>query len=363
MDLDKEINDLISLEQYSLNQKQKEKKLLPIIKKQLLNQIKDKKLKRFYDQIMPIDKINSLSDIPPLPVNLFKKHVFELVSKKDIIRTLTSSGTTSQIKSKIDLDKKTAFRQTSAYSSILKNYLGTSRKPLLVIDTPQVNDPKLKGLSARGAAIRGIIPFGKNVTYVLEGSEKLKLNLESLENFVKENNGQEIIMFGFTYIIWSIFYKELKKLKKKYDIKFTIIHSGGWKKLTSEKVDKKHFTKELKNMLGQDSQVLDMYGLVEQLGVVFIDCDKGHKHCPNFADIIIRNPLTLEEVKENEIGLIEIISVLPNSYPGQALLTEDIGLFLGKDSCECGRKGKYFKFVSRVEKSEPRGCGDTFTDN
>lgn len=61
-------------------------------------------------------------------------------------------------------------------------------------------------------------------------------------------------------------------------------------------------------------------------------------------------------------GLIECISILPSSYPGQALLTEDVGKILGIDDCECGRKGKYFTFVARAEKAEIRGCGDTFAE-
>jgi len=128
-------------------------------------------------------------------------------------------------------------------------------------------------------------------------------------------------------------------------------------------VSKETFNEEISQILGiKSGNVHDMYGLVEQVGVVFIDCEAGNKHTPNFAEVIIRNPLTMNEVKEGEIGLIEILSVLPQSYPGQALITEDLGLFLGADNCRCGRKGKYFKFISRVEESETRGCGDTYSE-
>ena len=103
-----------------------------------------------------------------------------------------------------------------------------------------------------------------------------------------------------------------------------------------------------------------MYGMVEQVGVVFIDCEEGNKHTPNFAEIILRDPLTMEEVEKGKKGLIEILSVLPNSYPGQAIITEDIGFLAGVDDCKCGRKGKYFRFVSRIKEAEARGCGDTY---
>lgn len=64
-----------------------------------------------------------------------------------------------------------------------------------------------------------------------------------------------------------------------------------------------------------------------------------------------------------ETGIIEVLSVLPTSYPGQAVLTEDQGLLAGVDDCPCGRKGRYFRFISRIEQAELRGCGDTFAQS
>ena len=43
-----------------------------------------------------------------------------------------------------------------------------------------------------------------------------------------------------------------------------------------------------------------------------------------------------------EPGVIESLSLLPRSYPGHAVLTEDVGVLLGEDDCPCGRLGKYF---------------------
>jgi len=102
--------------------------------------------------------------------------------------------------------------------------------------------------------------------------------------------------------------------------------------------------------------------MVEQVGVIFPDCEEGRKHVPDFAEVIIRNPLTMEEERDGDPGLIEIMSILPNSYPGEAILTEDQGRIIGIDDCSCGRKGKSFEFLSRVEKAELRGCGDTFAE-
>ncbi|MDP7040605.1 MAG: acyl-protein synthetase, partial [Myxococcota bacterium] len=52
-------------------------------------------------------------------------------------------------------------------------------------------------------------------------------------------------------------------------------------------------------------------------------------------------------------------SLLPWSYPGHILLTEDEGEILGEDDCPCGRLGKYFKIHGRIAEAEIRGCSDT----
>jgi hypothetical protein len=58
--------------------------------------------------------------------------------------------------------------------------------------------------------------------------------------------------------------------------------------------------------------------------------------------------------------LIQTFSILPRSYPGNSLLTEDIGVIVGEDDCSCGRNGKYFLVEGRLPTAELRGCSDTF---
>jgi hypothetical protein len=143
-----------------------------------------------------------------------------------------------------------------------------------------------------------------------------------------------------------------------------MVHGGGWKKLKDQSVSKDVFSETIARLFKtQPNHILDFYGMVEQTGIVFIDCELGHKHAPNFGEVKIRNFLTLQENKVNEPGYIEIMNVLPDSYPGMSILTEDVGEVLGIDDCSCGRKGKYFVFRSRLEKSEVRGCGDTFRES
>ena len=95
-------------------------------------------------------------------------------------------------------------------------------------------------------------------------------------------------------------------------------------------------------------------------GSVFVECEYGHMHCSNYSDVIIRKPFDFSSASIGEKGLVELLSVLPTSYPGHVLLTEDEGEILGIDDCPCGRKGKYFKIHGRIKAAEVRGCSDTF---
>jgi len=105
--------------------------------------------------------------------------------------------------------------------------------------------------------------------------------------------------------------------------------------------------------------VHNYYGMVEQVGSIYMECEAGHLHAPVFADIRIRDPLTLEPLPAGRRGVVQTLSVLPRSYPGHNLLTEDVGVLLGEDDCPCGRRGKYFRVEDRLPQAELRGCSDT----
>jgi hypothetical protein len=102
--------------------------------------------------------------------------------------------------------------------------------------------------------------------------------------------------------------------------------------------------------------------MVEQTGSIFVECEHNYLHAPIFSDIIIRSPVDFKVSDFNEVGIIQLISVLPSSYPGHSILTEDEGYIIGEDDCKCGRKGKYFKIIGRIKNAEIRGCSDTYAE-
>lgn len=298
-----------------------------------------------------------LEKIPFLPVRLFKEYELLSIPREKVARTVTSSGTMGQISSKIFLDKQTAVWQQKVLARIVSDFIGKTRMPMLILDSPSVVKDRTK-FSTRGAGILGFSSFGINHTYVL--NDDMSINYDVLDAFMKNNSQQRIFLFGFTYIIWKHFLLEIEKKQEKYDFSNAVmVHGGGWKKLINEAVSKNEFKKRFYQACGI-REIYENYGMAEQTGSIFMECECGHLHVSNFSEVIIRNPYTLRACKQGEKGIMQVLSVLPFSYPGHSLLTEDEGVILGEDDCLCGRKGKYFKILGRLANAELRGCSDTY---
>jgi hypothetical protein len=86
----------------------------------------------------------------------------------------------------------------------------------------------------------------------------------------------------------------------------------------------------------------------------------GEKHPAAELRLLIRDPMDFHVLEKGKHGIIQVVSMLPESYPGHSLLTEDEGEILGEDDCPCGRKGKYFRIFGRLKNAEIRGCSDTY---
>ncbi len=306
------------------------------------------------------ESIQNVSDVPFIPVRLFKELSLRSVSEDEIVKTMTSSGTTGQSVSKIYLDRKTSQNQQKTMVKIVSDFTGSGRMPMILIDCPGVVKNRAM-FSARGAGILGFSLFGSKKIYALD--DEMKLDIDTITDFLEQHSGKTVFLFGFTFMIWKYFYKELERLKRDGIVldlsNAVLIHGGGWKKLVSEAVDREEFHRRLKEVCGI-SRIHDYYGMVEQTGCIYMECEYGHLHASTYSDVIIRRPLDFKPCDIGEKGILQVVSTIPESYPGHSLLTEDEGVIEGIDDCPCGRKGKYFKIIGRIKNAELRGCSDTF---
>lgn len=295
--------------------------------------------------------------LPFLPVSLFKQLTLSSVPEDHIVKTMTSSGTSGQQVSRIYLDKSTAALQQKVLIKIVSDFIGAARLPMLIIDSPAVMKDRAM-FSARGAGILGFSMFGADRAYALD--EEMNLNHDVLATFLQKHAGKPLLLFGFTFMIWQHFYKALEACAGRYDLsQATLIHGGGWKKLQAQAISASAFAQRLNSVCGI-TRVSDYYGMVEQTGCIYMQCEYGHLHASLFSDVIIRDPQDFSVCPVGQAGIIQVLSALPESYPGHSLLTEDEGILLGEDDCSCGRMGKYFQVLGRLKNAEIRGCSDTY---
>lgn len=349
------IHMIINYPVYGLNCHEKSKFLKEQIKKLNLFHLKNCPE---YSKVIETPYGRDVDDCSRLlPVRLFKQLRLKSVSDAKVHKTLYSSGT-SGAPSIIYLDAETARLQGQVLVKTLQHWLGKGRRPMLMIDSiPTVN--KDRGMTARAAGLQGFSLFGRNHTYALK--EDMSLDLVAVKDFFSRYQHQPILIFGFTFMVWQLFIQQLVAEGIRFNNNDAVlIHGGGWKKLNALAVSNEMFRKRVQECLG-DVCVHDYYGMVEQTGTIYMECEYGHFHCPVWSDIDIRDPVSLEVLPNNVPGLIQLSSMLARSYPGHCILTEDIGQIIGEDDCSCGRLGKYFKVLGRVPDAEVRGCSDTFS--
>jgi hypothetical protein len=349
-------DDLLRAPVFGLSQADKERSLLPV-----LNELTALHARRCpeYGRIVEVvyggrTEAKNLAAVPYLPVGLFKEHLLRSVPEAEVFKVLTSSGTTGQRPSRVVLDRATAQRQTQALAAIMQTVLGAERLPMLLVESPDVIRDR-RSFSARGAGLLGMMTFGRDHTYALRPG--MELDRDAVLAFLARHGSRRFLVFGFTFMVWQYLYTPLAGMGLDLS-QGVLIHSGGWKTLQDRAVTNAVFRERLRADLGI-ARAYNFYGMVEQVGSVFLEGDDGYLYVPAFADVVIRDPATWEDLPPGREGVVEVLSALPSSYPGHAILTEDLGVVHGVDDGTCGRKGKYFSVLGRVPKTELRGCSDT----
>jgi hypothetical protein len=295
------------------------------------------------------------AELPWLPVRLFKTHALKSIADADVFKILTSSGTTGDV-SRIFLDRAAAAAQTRMLGRTLQTVLGPRRLPMLIIDTPAIIKNRTS-FSARGAGVLGMMNFGRDHVWALD--EHGAPDAVAIRGFLARHGDAPFLIFGFTFMVWQYLYE----VARRHGLDLAngvLVHSGGWKKLADRAVDNAAFRRAFADRTGL-TRIHNFYGMVEQIGVVYLEGPDGNAlYCPDFADVIIRDPETWAPLPPGQPGLVEVLSVLPESYPGHVLLTEDLGVVHGVD--DGAWPGKRFSILGRLPRAEARGCSDTFKE-
>lgn len=299
----------------------------------------------------------TFEELPWLHVGVFKH--LELKTSFDGVRherTLKSSATSSGRSSLIALDKSSSELQSLSTLSILRDYVGGDIRPLLVLDSSKSLRERGQ-LSARAAAAMSLKPLASEIHFLLDDpADAQSLRWEKLEALLDRHD--EFLVYGFTWILWLVWSAAIpdrvrNKLRGK---RIQFVHSGGWKKLEDSKVDRHEFDSTLLRGLAADSSVVDYYGLVEQVGVIYPLCEHGFRHVPAWAHVIVRDSITLQPLR-NQPGQLQLLNTLARGAPYHSVLTEDVGA-VTEGSCPCNRSGPRFELIGRLPNAETRGCAN-----
>lgn len=342
------LSDYLNKDPFSLDLEKKEKLLFYGLN--LLNKHHSENnniYNKIFNKYLVSHKPRKLEDLPYLPVTIFKELDFYSTTLNKITKIAMSSGTTGSNLSKIYLDMENSINQFKVLKKILESFFGKKKFPLCLLSAPV--DKKLKNINAKIAGINGFSSIASQTFFIINEDG---LNNSTLDDFLKIKGKK--FFFGFTHDIW----KHLVVNKLKYNFNETIlIHGGGWKKMENLKISEQKFKNHLiKKFNFKD--VINYYGMIEQTGSIFFKCSTCDLFITSiFSDIIIRDN-DFRSIIGKE-GLVQLISILPSSYPGHNILTQDIGIIKKKNCSKCkDKKGKRFKILGRVKNSEIRGCSN-----
>ncbi|HLY19093.1 MAG TPA: hypothetical protein VKR61_17815 [Bryobacteraceae bacterium] len=304
------------------------------------------------------NRADAVDELPFLHVGLFKRLEFRTEGTGITHeRTLLSSSTTGAQPSQIALDSLSSRLQARSALAILKDMVGEGKRPLLILDDARAL--RQRGVvSARLAAAMSLSPLATGIHFLLnDASDPASMKWEVLAGLLE--SAERFLVYGFSSNLWLAWGAvdmptHVRALLRGKVIHF--VHSGGWKKMEALRVGPVEFDGALTRDLDPASRVVDYYGLVEQVGVIYPLCEQGARHVPVWADVLVRDPYTMGAV-EDQPGQIQSMNVLAYGAPYHSVLSEDMGRIVPGD-CPCGRQGKRFELLGRMPEAELRGCAN-----
>jgi len=302
-------------------------------------------------------EIRSIEDLPYLHVEVFKELQLETSFEGQESGRFLLSSATSGRHSQIRLDDKSSQLQSESTKKILSSLLGEGQRPLIVLDSAR--SLRQRGqLSARIAAALSLRPLASNIVFALDDPEDAaSMKWDAVEAVLVEH--EEVLVYGFSWILWTAWARAQRPSSVEEALartRVSFVHSGGWKKLEAEAVGREEFDATLLSSVASPSTVLDYYGLVEQVGVIYPLCEEGFRHVPVWADVIIRDSFTHDALVGSP-GQIQLINALAWGAPYHSVLTEDQGI-IEPGPCPCGRSGRRFNLLGRLPRAEVRGCAN-----
>lgn len=275
------------------------------------------------------EKVNTIKDIPFLPVRFFKSHkIVSGQSEPEIY--FESSGTTGMVNSRHWIPDTDLYKES--FTRGFKQVYGDPRKYCILGLLPSYLE---RGHSSLVYMVEELVRQSGHPQsgFYLHDYAQLQQNLQTLENA-----GQPTLLIGVTYALLD-FAEQFSQ-----PLKHTIVMETGGMKGRRKEMVREEVHGQLMQAFGLNS-IHSEYGMTELLSQAYSTGD-GIFSCPPWMKIVLRDdedPLTLSESGKGVINVIDLANVHSCSF----IATDDAGVLYPD-----GR----FEVRGRVDGSDLRGC-------
>lgn len=276
------------------------------------------------------DEVNSLEEIPFLPIQFFKTHRV-LSSREKIETTFLSSGTTGMSQSKHFVTDLSLYEKS--FEQGFRQFYGKAKDLVVLALLPSYLERKGSSLIYMAQALIEKSQH-KESGFYLDNLEVLAKKLKQLDAA-----GERVLLIGVSFALLAL----VEKFN--FNLKNTIVmETGGMKGRRKEMI-----RAELHAVLSKGfgvSKVHSEYGMTELLSQAYSD-GGGVFHCPKQMKIMIRDSEdALRIMPFHKNGGVNVID-LANLNSCAFIATQDLGRQISENS---------YEILGRFDNTDVRGC-------
>ena len=277
--------------------------------------------------------INQISDIPFLPIEMFKNHLV-LDKNAEAENYFQSSGTTQMNRSKHYIADFSLYEE-SIYKSF-EQFIGKPEDYIFLGLLPNYSENPHSSLIYM-------------IDFLIKKSNKPEngyflYNHQELFDLLQTLSDKKVILFGVSFALLDFLdYCHANSQTLQFSQTLTVIETGGMTG-RKEEMTKDELLKIFQNGFKTD-KIYSEYSMTELLSQAYSLGENIYKS-PNWMKILVRNTEDpFSYVEEGRTGAINIID-LANRHSCAFLATQDLG------KSENG----FFQVLGRIDHSDIRGC-------
>ena len=304
-----------------------------------------------------LQSADDLDSVPQYPTSVFKKRPPRSVNGAQTVE-FRSSGTTGAV-SVVSRDDTTLHRLAGSMRSAL-----TLLQPIIPRGPEMAEQCVVLNLGPSKKESEGIwFSYIMSLVEVMAPTRHLfsegNVGFAAVGDDLREllSDGRKVGIFGPPFLLRDAALAMLPDRAVKGGPDVLILSGGGWKRSSSDAMDRVSFTNLMVEAFGLEdlSQVRDAFNQVE-LNSVFVECSAHRKHIPPWVRVIPRDVRTMRALPPGEEGVLTYLDPSATSFPC-FLIGDDMGS-INASPCTCGRPSTTVTVQRKLARSSKEGCGN-----